>query len=826
MYIRDFSEIKKDDIPVAGGKGANLGEMTSAGLDIPSGFVITADAYRLFIKENGYEEIFADALSEAGNDEQKLTSASAKLREYILNGRIPSIVMDELSKKYSALCNDGSVRVAVRSSATAEDLAEASFAGQQETYLGIRGIEEVTETVRKCYASLWGTRATIYRNNLGFDQTTVALAVVIQSMVESEKAGVLFTADPIGDDPGNIRINSSYGLGESVVSGRVTADSILCRKDGSIISYECGTKLTQIVYDESDTKEVAVDPALQNSPSLSDTEIQKLCTEGARIEDHYGQPMDIEWAIRNDHVFILQARPITTIKDHSANDDAALIQSYIADSKISGPARTNMAFQLEKMPYAYRPFDYDMIMKINHQKANIFSEAGLILTSDPQIDDDGIMTLPDPHKSISAKIVKLPSIIREIKDYEHCAAVCEGFMPGYEKEIAGYADLDYERLSMSECSDKLKEAYDLLGRLCYDRFRYALFPSALSGDLTKAVKKIDKKYTNYDLYRGLDNKTSVITREVAHLADKISEHKELKDAILSGRSYASVSKEFPVLFDITKNFMERNGFKSDFNCYCVEARTLNEDPDRLLNIIKPLIESGEEHPESDPVTYEDLLGALQCIYKDRFPKLKKRIEAFRTFHLVREESQYLWETLFYYVRRILKRLNILLVGNDDFIHGIANLFYGELIAVCEQGFLTDSDKAKMNRRNDKHSLSQKVWDASKLLVFDSKGDSLKGISGSNGVAVGKACIVRSPAEFHKMKSGDILVCELTDPEWTPLFRLASGVVADTGSSLSHAAIVAREFEIPAVLGVGFATSRFKDGDMIRVDGDKGIVNVC
>ena len=217
---------------------------------------------------------------------------------------------------------------------------------------------------------------------------------------------------------------------------------------------------------------------------------------------------------------------------------------------------------------------------------------------------------------------------------------------------------------------------------------------------------------------------------------------------------------------------------------------------------------------------------LEAIYGNKFPALKKRIEAFRTFHLVREESQYLWEMLFCYIRRILKRLSLLLTENYDYVHGISNLFYSELIAACRRGSLSESDMEKMNRRNDKHALSQKVWDASKLLVFDSKGDTLKGISGSNGVVVGKVCIVRSPAEFHKMKSGDILVCELTDPEWTPLFRLAGGVVADTGSSLSHAAIVAREFGIPAVLGVGFATSRFKDGDMIRVDGDKGTVSAC
>lgn len=825
MYTKTFKEIHKEDIPVAGGKGANLGEMTSAGMNIPGGFVITADAYRLFIHENGYEEDFKRILNEAGFDEQSLTVASRKLRKLILNGTIPAPVREELKQQYDALCDGSKIRVAIRSSATAEDLADASFAGQQATYLGVQGFENVIEAVIRCYSSLWGTRATIYRKNLGFDQLDVALAVVVQKMIPSQKAGVLFTADPISNDPDTMRINSSYGLGESVVSGRVTADSILCNKDGSIISYDCGNKLTQIIYDEKDTKEVSISPELQNAPSLSTNEVAMLCNEGIRIEQHYGHPMDIEWGIYEGEVFILQARPITTIKADSANnEDEELIKSYIAGSKISGPAKSNMAFQLEKMPYAYRPLDYDIIMQINHQKAVIFEEVGLILTSDPQIDDDGIMTLPNPHKSISRKIVRFPAVLKEMKDFEHCAAVCESFMPGYEKELLLYKDIDFDSLSLNECVDLFEKSYDLLGRLCYDRFRYALFPSVLGGDLTRAVKKVDKKLTNYDLLKGLDNKTSVITRDIAALALQISHDKDLTNDILSGDKYEKLCINHVSLPDILKEFMAKNGYKSDFNCYCVEARTLIEDPDRLLNILRPLLSSRDYTDSNDYSGYEELLHELKAAYGNKYPKLKQRIDAFRTFHLVREESQYLWETLFYYMRSILKRLSILLSGNEDFVRGIANLFYPELIAAARRGRLSEADIEKMNRRNSKHALSQKVWDASKLLVFDSEGDSLKGISGSSGIAVGNVCVIHSPSEFHKMKSGDILVCELTDPEWTPLFSLAGGVVADTGSSLSHAAIVAREFGIPAVLGVGYATSRFKDGDMIRVDGNKGIVS--
>lgn len=828
MYIKRFNEISKNDIQVAGGKGANLGEMSCAGMSVPGGFVLTADAYRLFVKENGYEESFTDILKEAGSDEQKLTEAAGKLRSLILSGNIPNGVMDELNKEFNMLCPAGKGRVAVRSSATAEDLAEASFAGQQETYLGLKGIDQVSDAIRKCYASLWGNRATIYRNNLGFDQNEVALAVVIQLMIDSDKAGVLFTVDPVTNDRDKIRINSSYGLGESVVSGRVTADSVLCKKDGTVISCELGSKLTKIIYDDNLTREVSVSDEDKNRLSLNEDEIKRLCLEGLKIEEHYGKPMDIEWAISDSQIYILQARPVTTIKESPTDDEADIIQSYISGSRISGPAKSNMAFQLEKMPYAYRPLDYDIILQINHQKANIFAEAGLILTSDPQIDDDGIMTLPDPHKSISKNIVKFPAVFKEVRNFENCAKVCDEFMPGYEKELSGYTDIDYDSLSLKECTDLLESSYDLLGKLCYDRFKYALFPSVLGGDLTRAVKKIDKKLTNYDLLKDLDNKTSVVTRDVAALALQISENRALTDDILAGNNYEKLCRDHPDITGLFSDFMKKNGFKSDFNCYCVEAKTLIEDPDRLISIIRPLLGTdGYNAPnDNDHTGFDEILTKLKEIYGNKYPALRTRIEAFRTFHLVREESQYLWEMLFYYIRRILKRLSLLLTENDDYIHGIANLFYPELIAACRRGSLNESDREKMTRRNEKHSLSQKVWDASKLLVFDSKGDSLKGISGSNGVVVGNVCIVRSPAEFHKMKNGDILVCELTDPEWTPLFRLAAGVVADTGSSLSHAAIVAREFGIPAVLGVGFATSRFKDGDMIRVDGDKGIVSAC
>jgi len=850
--VLDFQEIKKEDVMTAGGKGANLGEMTAAGIAVPGGFVVTADAYKAFIKENHLEEMFRRELTEAGKDEAKLLDAAKKFRHAISKGKLPEEVEKTVREKYAQLGEQA--RVAVRSSATAEDLPDASFAGQQETYLNVRGAEAVLTQIRNCYASLWGNRAVCYRSNQGYDQLSVALAVVIQKMVESEKAGVLFTVNPINRNPDEMQINASYGLGESVVSGKVTADSYLCDKQGKVKSCQIGSKETQIIYadtqgtaatanaqctpddvitsdaqktpgDTAATKEVAVSEKMQKARCLNDEEIAVLCAEALRIEKHYGCPMDIEWAIAGGSVYILQARAITTLHTDNA-EEQKIIAGYLEGMQITGKARANMAFQLEKMPFAYRPLDYDYIIKINRQKAKIFQENGIILTSDPRIDDDGIQTLPTSRIKINGGIFKLFGTLKLLKNFAVCAEKCRTFLAEYEDEIGKMRQIDFEQKNIKECGEFLSYTLNLIGRLAYDRFKYALFPSFIARDMEKAVQKVDKSYTKFDLFWGLNNKTSEVTRDIAELAGKIKEDKALAADLLQGANYQTLYKKYPEMQSAFDSFLQKNGYKTDYNCYCVDARTLLENPDRLLHILQPLVATTETASGEKEQDFGKLMEQLKAIYGNKYPALKERIEDFRYFHVVREETQYLWETVFYYVRKCLERTNMLLLSDTDYEHGVANLFAEELIAACERGSLSESDKEKIERRNSKHPLAQKVWDASKLLVFDADGDVLKGVRGSTGTAIGKVCIIHGPEEFYKMQKGDVLVCQLTDPEWTPLFNLASAVVADTGSSLSHAAIVAREYGIPAVLGVGFATTRFKDGDTIKVDGDKGEVSGC
>ncbi|MFC1239079.1 PEP/pyruvate-binding domain-containing protein [Treponema vincentii] len=823
MLILDFTQIHKDDVLIAGGKGANLGEMTAAGINVPKGFVITADAYREFLKENHIDEFIAHGLKQAHTDEHTLSAVAAEFRKKITAGHFPAELEKEIRAKYTELGE--SKRVAVRSSATAEDLPDASFAGQQETYLNVQGINDVLLQIRNCYASLWGERAVSYRLNQGYDQSAVAIAVVIQKMVESEKAGVLFTVNPVTYNKDEMQINASYGLGESVVSGRVTADSYIVNKNGAIREVSIGSKETQIVYADKHTKEEPVSPEKRAARALNDTEIAGLVQAGLKIEKHYGMPMDIEWAIQNNEIYIVQARAITALKN---NDDEERIQAYIKDNKLTKMMKGNMAFQFEKMPFAYRALDFDYMIAINDQKARIFAEGGIIFNSNPKIDDDGIQTLPENKKGFTRHIFHIFTMIKMFKNFEYCAGVCKKFMLHYEKEIELIKSFDFENMSLAECKKFMEHSYELIQHLAYDRFKYSLFPSMLmSKKFTKMIQRVNKHYSAFDFYWELDNKTAVVTNDISCIADSIKTNTALTEAVMAGTSFESLCKDFPAFKNLADEFIKNNGFKSDYNCYCIEAKTFIEDPDRLVNIIRPLLsKDGKDTHNGKDKNYAELLKKLQRIYGRTYPRIEKDIQNFRYFHVVREESQYLWETLFYYVRQCVKRINILLLQNDDYKHGIANLFHRELIEVLETGAIIDTYKEKIQRRNAAFPLAEKVWEASKLLVFDSKGNVLKGVSGSPGVAVGKACLISTPAEFYKMQKGDVLVCRLTDPEWTPLFTLASAVVADTGSALSHAAIVAREFNIPAVLGVGFATAKFKDGDMITVDGNKGEVRSC
>lgn len=326
-FVKWLDEVTKDDVALVGGTGANLGELTQNKIEVPPGFCLTADAYRYFLRAAGLERKIAAIIHGLEvEDSSRLQTESARIRELVVNSAVPEEISLEVRTAYEQLgqqINITDPAVAVRSSATAEDLPEASFAGQQDTFLQVRGPAQVVEYVRRCWASLWTARAVYYREKQGFDHLEVALSVVVQKMINSGKSGVMFTANPVTNDPEQMMINASWGLGEAVVSGLVTPDEYLVDKNTlSIVDQNIAEKTVMIVDcpDGSGTRNVPVadqlGPDMIRAQCLTAAEIMQLVQYGRKIEDLYGCYQDIEWGYDQDtgRLYILQARPVTTFK--------------------------------------------------------------------------------------------------------------------------------------------------------------------------------------------------------------------------------------------------------------------------------------------------------------------------------------------------------------------------------------------------------------------------------------------------------------------------------------------------------------------------------
>ncbi|MBO8128652.1 MAG: phosphoenolpyruvate synthase [Peptococcaceae bacterium] len=352
-FIKWFEELTKDDIALVGGKGANLGELTRAGIRVPPGFCVTAQAYKYFIERTGLQAKIQELINQTDiNNVEELSLNTARIREMIKGTAVPPEIEDEIIRAYEEMVKDDTPPVvAVRSSATAEDLPEASFAGQQDTYLNVVGAASVVNHVRKCWASLWTARATYYRQSKGFDHFTVYLSAVVQKLINAARSGVVFTVNPISQNRSELMINASWGLGEAVVSGAVTPDEyIVNKRDWTILERTVNDKTFMIVNDTNQgegTLKVPVaeylGPEYVSRSCLEEEEILELARLCVALEEHYGHPQDIEWAwdAQDGLFYILQARPITTLQpENNENERVVLARGLGASPGIAyGPVR-------------------------------------------------------------------------------------------------------------------------------------------------------------------------------------------------------------------------------------------------------------------------------------------------------------------------------------------------------------------------------------------------------------------------------------------------------------------------------------------------------
>ena len=317
-----FSEVNKESIPEVGGKGANLGEMTNAGLPVPGGFIVTSEAYYLFLKETGLQAKIKEVLEGLDTEDSKdLQDRAKKVQELVVSAKMPEKIEKEIKENYKKLAKDQKIYVAVRSSATAEDLPDASFAGQQATFLNISGEDNCVKAVKDCWASLFEARAIYYRAEKGFDHFKVGIAVPVQMMVQSKKSGIMFTIDPVTNDTSKLIIEAGIGLGEAVVLGAITPDRyVVDKKTMQIVDKEINKQEFKIDRDGEETKEMPLSEEEKTRQKLSEEEIMELAKLGVKIENHYKRAMDTEWAI-DEKVYMVQARPVTTLKEENVSSE-------------------------------------------------------------------------------------------------------------------------------------------------------------------------------------------------------------------------------------------------------------------------------------------------------------------------------------------------------------------------------------------------------------------------------------------------------------------------------------------------------------------------
>jgi len=896
-YILRFDEISKDDVNLVGGKGANLGEMTRAGFPIPAGFCITSNAYKKLLSRKTQENI-AKILREIDYDDaEDIKIKALSIRNIILQEKIPDDISTAIVNAYKAMDKGrGLPYVAVRSSATAEDLPEASFAGQQDTYLCIKGKEELLDKIKQCWASLWTDRAIQYREKNRFDHTKVYLSVVVQEMVNSEKSGIMFTANPVTGNRNEMAIDASYGLGEAIVSGLVSPDNYIFDKATSAIKTKnISEKKLKIIRNPeagSGTLQLEIPEHERNAHVLTDKEIIELSKMGKKIEAHYKSPQDIEWALREGRFYILQSRPITTLQKKkrivkgkdiwtNANVGEALpgvaspltwsfffsVAVYTAKNFLRGIGLTNLDFvdagfdkiikRICGRVYFNFAFIYDLFAGMPGYR--LFKSAYDAVMGGHQSE---IEYIPTPQKikilNISTLILiprVMIGIIKELrkkKSLDKDAREFVAYLYRRRRELDSVdlklKDLDELLSSFAEGSHLVADAFTIYMRTTDQFTYYALLGSFLNKHLGD-----DGRLRNL-MITGLEGmKSAQPSVEIWKLSKLAERNPEVKDVIINSESKDVLEKleKLPQARDFLEAlnfFMDEYGVRSPREME-ISTPKWRENPSFVFSTIRSYIIAGEDvNPirlqEAQRRTREaatrDIINRLSEGYWNRIFPWKKFL-----FDYLRKNTQKLTlqrEYLRFYVvmagdvfkkiavsiGRILKDRGILGEIEDVFFLEIE-----ELARIAAQEFNLETIPKLVKERREEFQRFEKIHPPDVIVgdytpedyfseLEQIKGDILTGLGTSPGKVTGKARVVIDPNNA-RLEKGEILVAPFTDPGWTPLFITAGAVVTDLGGLLSHGSVVAREYGIPAVVNVKFGTKVIKDGQIVTVDGNKGIV---
>jgi len=860
-YVLGFTEVDRSQVALVGGKGANLGELARIdGISVPAGFCVTTDAFQRMLAEVPAIDDHLERLSRLTPvDREAIQVRSADIREAIEAVALPDDLVAELTLQIAQLGEQ--TAYAIRSSATAEDLPSASFAGQQDTYLNVVGTEAILQHISKCWASLFTERAVTYRLRNGIDQRAVRMAVVVQQMVFPQAAGILFTADPITGHRKVASIEASFGLGEALVSGLVNADVYKVRGDEVVDRAVASKQLAIHASPSGGTQEQVIAPEQRDQPVLTDAQIVQLAHLGRRIEAHFGGPQDIEWCLADGKFQIVQSRPITTLFPiPEAGDDANHVYISVGHQQMMTDAIKPLGISFWQLTAGRPMFEAGsrLFVDVTQGLASPAGRAGLLGMlgkSDPLIldaletileRDDFVPTLPDsgpagpPAGTTPEPIPTDPTIVADL----------------IQRSQASIATLKREIVTKSgvELLDFILEDIDEMKRLLTDPQSFQAIMAGIEATWwlndqlqewlgeTNAADTLTQSVSN--------NVTSEMGLALLDVADVIRRYPDVVTYL------EQVGDDDRFLYDLTtiaggqeardaiQGWLDRYGMRCAGEIDITRPRW-SERPSTLVPVILGHVrtfapgeaarrfEQGRQEAEAREQELLERLGALPD-GATKADETKRMIDRVRTFIGYREYPKYgmvsrygIYKQALLGEANRLARANVLREPED-----IYYLTFQELHDVVRTNQVDDD---LIRQRKEAFRLHQSLTPP-RVLTSDGEAiagryqrddlpdGALIGLPVSAGTVEGRARVILKMAEAD-LEAGDILVTAYTDPSWTPLFVAIAGLVTEVGGLMTHGAVIAREYGLPAVVGVQNVTQLIRDGQRIRVNGAEGYVEI-
>jgi rifampicin phosphotransferase len=885
-YIKKLEELKRTDLPIAGGKGANLGELTLAGLPVPDGFVITTCGYRAFVAFNQLESQIINILNSARLDDPKsLDTASEEIQSRFYVGQVPADLEEEIRAAYR-LQDRQPQAMAVRSSATAEDLPDMSFAGQQDTYLNILGETSLLDAVVRCWASLWTARAIGYRSRNNISHEDVSLAVVVQQMVQSEASGVLFTANPLTGKRSETVIDATLGLGEALVSGQVDPDHyVVDNTTGVITGKTLGAKAISITG-KAGGGTVTQQTGAGDRQALPDEQILELARLGHSAESAFGSPQDMEWAWAGGRLYVVQSRPVTSLYPLPSGLDGRETEIFMSFGVWQGMLDPYTPAGQDVFSYLVAGFDRHFGGNSTPLDQHVLLNAGERLF---------VNLTPLLHNSIGRQVAGIfinaideetaRIVAEQLKDprFSHLNSMSLGDRIGFIRGVMPLAgnvirNILFPRIGRARIEKHIQELLATIQSRCAAADGLAglvrvfedttttmpaiMMPVLVGGIAAgQAPFQIMLRRLNFpgshelliELTRGLPhNVTTQMDLKLWETAQAIkadSRAAEYFSTIPTDRLVDEYHKA--ALPQVAQSAVEH--FMTEYDTRGVGEIDMGrprwrEHPSNLFQALKSYLQI---NPESAPdvMFHEGLKKAIEAegkilaeVHQQAFGFINARvvggmIHAFRELGGLRETPKFFVVRLLSIYRYALLAEGEKLVKSgvlaqpDDvmFLH----VWELKALAVGEPGdwkSLAAERRARYNREL-RRSRIPRILLSDGTAYYDAPmaadgGDTtvLTGSPVSAGVVEGFVRVVLDPHDTQ-LQPGDIMVCPATDPAWTPLFLAAGGLITEVGGMMTHGSVVAREYGIPAVVGVSRATERLQTGQRVRLDGSSGTVQI-